>query len=75
MRAEVQGTPFSRERAGERVMGTDANVVLGKSVRLPHGKRHINNILYKLLQQNMLICNTVSSDLKCTTPSEVTRQY
>lgn len=68
MGAEVQGTPFSRERAGERVMGTGADVVLRKSVRLPHRKRHINNILYKLLQQNMLICNSVSSDLKCTAP-------
>ena len=64
----MEGVEFSRERERESIE-TDANVVLRISIQLPHRKRHINNILYKLLQQHMLICNTVhGSDVKCTTP-------
>lgn len=57
IRADVEGAQFSRE--GERDYRNSANAVLRISIQLPHRKRHINNILYKLLQQHMLICSTV----------------
>lgn len=68
IRADVEGIQFSREREGEST-GTDANAVLRISIQLPHRKRHINNILYKLLQQHMLICNTVQFRSKVHNPN------
>lgn len=59
-----------QQREGERESpGTEGNVVLRISVHLPHRKRHINNILYKLLQQHRLIGNTVQFRSKVHNPN------
>lgn len=68
IRAGVEGVQFSREGEGEST-GREANVVLIISVQLPHGKRHINNILYKLWQQHMLVCNAVQFSSKVRNPN------
>lgn len=49
-------------------VGTSANVVLVISVQLPHIKGHTGNIVYKLLQQDMLVCNTVQFRSKVHNP-------
>lgn len=67
IRAAAEGVQFSRERERESAR-EEMRMLFLISIRLPHRKRHVNNILYKLLQQHTWSATLYSSELKCTTP-------
>lgn len=60
IRADMEGVQFSREgkrkRLREQCECSSQNIDTASTQKK---KRHVNNILYKLLQQHMLICSTV----------------
>lgn len=57
--ADVEGVQFSREGKRERLPEQCKCSSQNIDTTSTQKKRHINNILYKLLQQHMLVCSTV----------------